>query len=101
MVEYKYICRHSPVSLRKPPSTPLPPPPPPKTTTTPPQPPSQFPQIPLHILERGGSLAIAGVLKVMVPRFVKILSKDYERWSQGDDSRAAVAQDLEERLISE
>lgn len=32
-------------------------------------------QIPFHILEKGGSLAIAGILNVMVPRFVKILSK--------------------------
>lgn len=58
-------------------------------------------QIPLHILEKGGSLAIAGILNVMVPRFVKILSKDYERWSLGDDSRGAVAQDLDERLVND
>ena len=28
--------------------------------------------IPLHVLESGGSLVIKGVLKVMVPRFVKV-----------------------------
>ncbi|EWM24895.1 hypothetical protein Naga_100116g1 [Nannochloropsis gaditana] len=54
--------------------------------------------IPHHVLESGGSLVIQGILKVMVPRFVKILAKDYEVWSSGDDSRAAVAQDLEEKL---
>lgn len=34
---------------------------------------------------------IQGVLNVMVPRFLKVLSKDYEKWSMGDDSREAVA----------
>ncbi|TFJ86665.1 hypothetical protein NSK_002319 [Nannochloropsis salina CCMP1776] len=56
--------------------------------------------IPHHVLESGGSLVIQGILKVMVPRFVKILAKDYEVWSSGDDSRAAVAQDLEEKLTT-
>lgn len=118
------------------------------------------PQIPLHILEKGGSLAIKSILNVMVrgcgclcgcscvmvrvcvllslpvflpihpsiflsltsslphpfsltsihtrihthiqvPRFVKILAKDYERWSRGDDSRDAVAADEEERLLND
>lgn len=56
--------------------------------------------IPLHVLESGGSLVIKGVLKVMVPRFVKILAKDYENWSSGDDSRRAVAQDMPEKLTA-
>lgn len=28
--------------------------------------------IPLHVLQKGGSLVIQGILNVMVPRFVKV-----------------------------
>ena len=44
--------------------------------------------MPSRVMERSGSYIIQGVLNVMVPTFIKVLAKDYQRWATGNDDRA-------------
>ena len=44
--------------------------------------------MPSRVLEKSGSYIIQGVLNVMVPTFIKVLVKDYQRWATGNDDRA-------------
>lgn len=46
--------------------------------------------LPKRLVGKSGSVVIQQMLNIMVPRFLKQLAKDYERWSSGDDSRAPV-----------
>ncbi|CAM9324983.1 unnamed protein product [Choristocarpus tenellus] len=51
--------------------------------------------IPHGVLRRTGSFLMQRVLDVGLPQFTRFLRRDYGRWSQGDDERAAVAADDE------
>lgn len=46
--------------------------------------------LPKAALEKVGSGAMQGVLNTMVPRFLKQLEQDYQRWAAGDESRTPV-----------
>jgi hypothetical protein len=47
--------------------------------------------IPHHVLESGGSLVIQGILKVMVPRFVKVreMGRRRKRGKKGREGASA------------
>jgi hypothetical protein len=46
--------------------------------------------LPKRLVSKSGSIVIQQMLNIMVPRFLKQLAKDYEVWSNGDDSRAPI-----------
>ena len=50
-------------------------------------PPSKFP---LRVIQSGGNFLMQSSLNIIVPTFVRILSKDFERWSTGNNTRAEV-----------
>lgn len=53
-------------------------------------PPSIPVKLPARIMQSGGSFIMQSSLGVIVPTFVRILARDYQRWSAGDDSRKEV-----------
>jgi hypothetical protein len=50
-------------------------------------PPSKFP---LRVIQSGGNFLMQSSLNIIVPTFVRILSRDFERWSTGNNTRAEV-----------
>ena len=46
--------------------------------------------IPTQVVNSTGSFVLQKTLDVVVPRFLKQLSRDYAIWSAGDDSRQPV-----------
>ena len=50
-------------------------------------PPSSFP---LRVIQTGGNFIIQATLDVIVPTFVRVLSADFHRWSEGNDTRGAI-----------
>eukprot|EP00904_Undaria_pinnatifida_P002053 jgi/Undpi1/11849/HiC_scaffold_4.g01548.m1 len=55
--------------------------------------------VPLGVLRRTGSFVMQRVLDIGLPQFTRFLKRDYGRWTEGDDDRAAVAS-AEESLIA-
>jgi Protein of unknown function (DUF1997) len=47
-------------------------------------------KIPLGIIKSTGNFIMQNTLNLVVPTFVRILAKDFSRWSAGDDNRNAV-----------
>ena len=50
-------------------------------------PPSKFP---LRVIQSGGNIIMQASLDIVVRTFVRVLSADFQRWSQGNDSRVAI-----------
>ena len=50
-------------------------------------PPSSFP---LKVIQSTGNFIMQSSLNVIVPTFTRLLASDFQRWSAGNDSRAAV-----------
>ncbi|MFS7957590.1 hypothetical protein Hanom_Chr07g00668131 [Helianthus anomalus] len=49
--------------------------------------PFPFRAIPVHTIESSGTRVLEQILKIMLPRFMAQLVKDYEAWASGDTSR--------------
>lgn len=47
-------------------------------------------KLPLKLIQSGGNFIMQSTLSVFVAAFVRILSADFKRWSEGDNSRSAV-----------
>jgi hypothetical protein len=45
---------------------------------------------PVRLIQKAGNFLMQQIVFLGTPTFVRFLAKDYERWSQGDDSRSAV-----------
>lgn len=52
--------------------------------------PSPFRAIPVSAIEGSGNKVMSQILKVMLPRFLSQLGKDYNAWASGDSSRKPV-----------
>ncbi|CAN6476977.1 unnamed protein product [Victoria cruziana] len=49
--------------------------------------PFAFRALPVALIESSGNQVMEQILKIMLPRFLAQLVKDYKAWSSGDDSR--------------
>ncbi|KAJ7568410.1 hypothetical protein O6H91_01G031400 [Diphasiastrum complanatum] len=49
--------------------------------------PLAFRVVPVEIIETGGNQVLGQVLRIMLPRFLDQLAKDYYAWASGDSSR--------------
>jgi hypothetical protein len=47
-------------------------------------------KVPRRLLQSGGNFIMQSSLNIIVPTFIRLLAFDFNRWSQGDDSRSAV-----------
>mmetsp|Transcript_21460 Transcript_21460/g.36328 ORF Transcript_21460/g.36328 Transcript_21460/m.36328 type:complete len:271 (-) Transcript_21460:1819-2631(-) len=47
-------------------------------------------RFPLGVIKNGGNFVMQSSLNLIVPTFVRILARDFKRWSAGNDERAAV-----------
>ncbi|CAM9691610.1 unnamed protein product [Ectocarpus fasciculatus] len=55
--------------------------------------------VPVGVLRRAGNFVMQRVVDIGLPQFTYFLKRDYARWAEGDDARAAVAAEGES-LIS-
>lgn len=49
-----------------------------------------FRGIPANAIESAGTQVLEQLLRIMLPRFLNQLAKDYQAWASGDDSRKAL-----------
>jgi Protein of unknown function (DUF1997) len=47
-------------------------------------------KIPMKVIQSTGNFILQSSLNIIVPTFTRVLSADFHRWSEGDDSRGAV-----------
>lgn len=52
--------------------------------------PFAFRAIPVQAIESTGSQVLDQILRIMLPRFMAQLVKDYQAWASGDTSRQAL-----------
>ena len=47
-------------------------------------------KLPMRVIRSGGNFIMQSSLNLIVPTFIRILGRDFARWSRGDDSRNAL-----------
>ncbi|CAN0284961.1 unnamed protein product [Pylaiella littoralis] len=57
--------------------------------------------VPLGVLRRAGNFVMQRVVDIGLPQFTKFLKRDYARWAEGDDTRAAVVSEGETLISSD
>ncbi|CAB1096377.1 unnamed protein product [Ectocarpus sp. CCAP 1310/34] len=57
--------------------------------------------VPVGVLRRAGNFVMQRVVDIGLPQFTNFLKRDYARWAEGDDARAAVAAEGESLIATD
>ncbi|CAN0522787.1 unnamed protein product, partial [Ectocarpus sp. 12 AP-2014] len=57
--------------------------------------------VPVGVLRRAGNFVMQRVVDIGLPQFTYFLKRDYARWAEGDDARAAVAAEGESLIATD